>query len=159
MIDRETIEDLIKMMVEHELVELDVADGDQSITLRRAEPHGAAPMYATPAPAPAAPPSASPSNPSASPSTSAAGGAPAESDRITINSPMVGTFYSKPNPDADSFVGAGSKVSDSTVVCLIEAMKVFNEIKAEMKGVITEVLVEDGDPVEYNQPLFVIDPA
>lgn len=150
MIDRKTIEDLIKMMVEHEIVELDVADGDQGVTIRRA---GAfAPPQATAA-APLAPAPLQPQAAAASgggESGKHAGGVEGQ----VIKSPMVGTFYSRPNPDAEPFVSAGGKVSDSTVVCLIEAMKVFNEIKAECRGTIAEILVNDGDAVEYGQPLF-----
>lgn len=151
MIDRKTIEDLIKMMVEHEIVELDVADGEQSVTIRRAGAFSAPQVTATPAIA-AAP---SPLQPAA-----ASGGPAVEAPRHVggegqfIRSPMVGTFYSRPNPDAEPFVSAGGKVSDSTVVCLIEAMKVFNEIKAECRGTVAEILVNDGDAVEYGQPLF-----
>ncbi len=75
-----------------------------------------------------------------------------------VKSPMIGTFYRKPSPEADSYVEAGSMVVPDTVVCLIEAMKVMNEIKAEVKGTIAEVLVEDGKPVEYGQSLFRIEP-
>jgi len=152
MIDRKTIEDLIKMMVEHEIVELDVADGEQSVTIRRAGAFSGPQVTVGPpgvnAPSPLQP-------------QSAAGGSSVEPHKPSggaegpfIRSPMVGTFYSRPNPDAEPFVSAGGKVSDSTVVCLIEAMKVFNEIKAECRGTIAEILVNDGDAVEYGQPLF-----
>lgn len=156
MIERKTIEELIQLMEDHDLVELDVVDGDQSVTLRRAgavAQHMPMPMMpaAAPAPAPAAAPE---------PSSSGGGGgaAPAAPDGMTIDSPMVGTFYSKANPDADPFVSVGSKVSESSVVCLVEAMKVFNEIKAEMRGTIAEILVSDGEAVEYGQPLFRVKP-
>jgi len=149
MIDRKTIEDLIKMMVEHEIVELDVADGEQGVTIRRA---GA---FAPPQVTTAAPLAPAPLQPQAAAS---AGGEPAKHaggvEGQVIKSPMVGTFYSRPNPDAEPFISAGGKVSDSTVVCLIEAMKVFNEIKAECRGTIAEILVNDGDAVEYGQALF-----
>ncbi len=151
MIDRKTIEDLIKMMVEHEIVELDVADGEQSVTIRRAGAFSAPQVTATPAIA-AAPSPLQPSAPAAAPSGETHKHAGGEGQ--FIRSPMVGTFYSRANPDAEPFVSAGGKVSDSTVVCLIEAMKVFNEIKAECRGTIAEVLVNDGDAVEYGQPLF-----
>ena len=75
-----------------------------------------------------------------------------------VKSPMIGTFYRRPSPDADSFVEVGSVVEPDTVVCIIEAMKVMNEIKAEVKGTIAEVLLEDGKPVEYGQALFRIEP-
>jgi len=150
MIDRKTIEDLIKMMVEHEIVELDVADGDQGVTIRRAGAFAPSPVTAAAplAPAPLQPQAATSS--AVGESAKRVGGAEGQ----VIKSPMVGTFYSRPNPDAEPFVSAGGKVSDSTVVCLIEAMKVFNEIKAECRGTIAEILVNDGDAVEYGQPLF-----
>jgi len=75
-----------------------------------------------------------------------------------IVSPMVGTFYQSPSPDADPYVSVGSKVSESTVVCIVEAMKLFNEIEAEVKGEIVEILVKDGQLVEYGQPLFLVKP-
>ena len=76
-----------------------------------------------------------------------------------VKSPMIGTFYRKPSPDAEPFVEVGAKVGADTVVCIIEAMKVMNEIKAEVKGTIIEVLMEEGKPVEYGQALFRIDPS
>jgi acetyl-CoA carboxylase biotin carboxyl carrier protein len=77
--------------------------------------------------------------------------------RVTINSPMVGTFYAAPAPDAPPFVQAGSEIKVGQVVCIIEAMKLMNEIKSEARGKITEILVNNGDPVEFGQPLFVIE--
>ena len=85
--------------------------------------------------------------------------APAPQNLPTINSPMVGTFYRSPSPDSASYVEVGTQVTEETVVCIIEAMKVMNEIKAEMRGVITEIRVESGKPVEFGQPLFSIKPA
>ena len=78
---------------------------------------------------------------------------------IAIKSPMIGTFYRKPSPDKQPFVNIGDDVNENTVVCMIEAMKLFNEIEAEMSGKIVKVLVDDGSPVEYDQPLFLVDPA
>lgn len=78
---------------------------------------------------------------------------------IEIKSPMIGTFYRKPSPDKPSFVNIGDEVKNETVVCVIEAMKLFNEIEAEITGKIVKVLVDDGSPVEYNQPLFLVDPS
>ena len=78
---------------------------------------------------------------------------------IEIPSPIVGTFYRKPAPDADSFVQVGSEVSEDTVVCVIEAMKVMNEIKAEVKGVIKKILIDDATPVQYGQTLFLVEPS
>ena len=98
---------------------------------------------AAPAPAPAAAPAAAPEQ-------------PAEPE---IKSPMIGTFYRKPSPESEAYVEVGDTVTADTVVCIIEAMKVMNEIKAEMSGVITEILVEDGRPVEFGQALFRVRPA
>ncbi len=87
----------------------------------------------------------------------AAGGA--KSNEVEIKSPMIGTFYRSPSPESGSFVEVGAEVNPDTVVCIIEAMKVMNEIKAEVKGVITQVLVENGKPVEFGQPLFKVRPV
>lgn len=156
MIKKDTIEEFIKLMVEHDLVELDVADGEQSITLRRADPSGGYVSFvgAPPAMAATANVNAASSPAAGGSSASEAGAGFSEASGTTIDSPMVGTFYSRPNPDADPFISVGSRVSDGTVVCLIEAMKVFNEIKAECSGEIVEILVADGDPVEFGQPIF-----
>ena len=82
-----------------------------------------------------------------------------DSKYITIKSPMVGTFYRKPSPDKDTFVNIGDNVSDNSVVCIIEAMKLFNEIEAEVSGKIVKILVDDATPVEFEQPLFLVDPS
>lgn len=82
-----------------------------------------------------------------------------ESKYITIKSPMIGTFYRKPSPDKDVFVNVGSDVKNDTVVCVIEAMKLFNQIEAEVSGKIVKILVDDATPVEYDQPLFLVDPS
>ena len=82
-----------------------------------------------------------------------------DSNYITIKSPMVGTFYRKPSPDKSPFVNIGDSVNETTVVCIVEAMKLFNEIEAEVSGKIVKVLVEDSSPVEFEQPLFLVDPS
>jgi acetyl-CoA carboxylase biotin carboxyl carrier protein len=95
--------------------------------------------------------------------TPAAPAAPAANDNdsnyITIKSPMIGTFYRKPSPDKDAFVSIGDEVSSGSVVCVVEAMKLFNEIESEVSGKIVKVLVDDMSPVEYDQPLFLVDPS
>ena len=78
---------------------------------------------------------------------------------ITVKSPMVGTFYRKPSPDKDSFVNIGDNISENTVVCIIEAMKLFNEIEAEVTGKVVKILVDDSSPVEFEQDLFLVDPS
>jgi acetyl-CoA carboxylase biotin carboxyl carrier protein len=97
--------------------------------------------------------------PMGNPASGAGLAATAAEDTVTFNSPMVGTFYRAVSPDADALVNPGDRVEAETVLCLIEAMKVFNEIKAEMTGTVVEVLAENGEAVEYNQPLFLIRPS
>jgi acetyl-CoA carboxylase biotin carboxyl carrier protein len=101
-----------------------------------------------------------PSQPLAAPLISAPMAAPAaNTGEIDIKSPMIGTFYRSPSPESASYVDVGSEVNPETVVSIIEAMKVMNEIKAEVKGVVTQVLVENGKPVEFGQPLFKVRPT
>ncbi|MEY5049653.1 MAG: acetyl-CoA carboxylase biotin carboxyl carrier protein [Bacteroidota bacterium] len=98
--------------------------------------------------------------PAAAPSTSAAAPAADETSKyVTIKSPMIGTFYSSPKPEIDAFVSAGSDVSKGQVVCIIEAMKLFNEIESDISGRIVKVLVDNATPVEFDQPLFLVDPS
>lgn len=108
--------------------------------------------YQAPA-APVAAPAAAPATETKAESTSD------DSKYITIKSPMIGTFYRKPSPDKDVFVNVGSEVKSDTVVCVIEAMKLFNQIEAEVSGKIVKILVDDASPVEYDQPLFLVDPS
>ena len=109
--------------------------------------------YQAPAAAPIAAPVAAPAAETKTESTSD------DSKYITIKSPMIGTFYRKPSPDKDVFVNVGSEVKNDTVVCVIEAMKLFNQIEAEVSGKIVKILVDDASPVEYDQPLFLVDPS
>lgn len=107
---------------------------------------------APPAPAPSAPVTPTPAAPEAS--------APATDDNyITVKSPMIGTFYRSTNPESDPFVSVGSSIQKGAPVCIIEAMKLFNEIESEVSGTIVKVLVDDATPVEYDQPLFLVDPS
>lgn len=144
---------LVALMNEHDLSEIDLRQGSQRVRLRRGADQpvfAATPAYAPAAPAPA--PQAAPSAPTASSAAPAA--APAGK---TINSPMVGTFYLSSSPDTAPFIKIGDQVGPDTTICIIEAMKVFNEIPAETSGKITAVLVENGMPVEFGQPLFRIE--
>lgn len=109
--------------------------------------------YQTPVSAPAAAPVSAP--PENSETTSSAD----ESKYVTIKSPMIGTFYRKPSPDKEVFVNVGDTVTVGKVVCVIEAMKLFNQIESEVNGKIVKILVEDASPVEYDQPLFLVDPS
>ena len=153
--DVRTVEYLLKLMSEHELSEIALQEGDQRIRLRK----GGVAITALPTAAVAPPaPVASAPTPAASPATPAAPAASAK-NYIEIKSPMVGTFYAKPKPDKPDYVAVGAKVTPKTVVCQIEAMKLFNEIAAECSGTVTEVCVKNGDAVEYNQVLFRVEPA
>ena len=108
--------------------------------------------------APAAPPVAAPT--ATAPATETKTESTSDDSKyITIKSPMIGTFYRKPSPDKDVFVNVGSEVKNDTVVCVIEAMKLFNQIEAEVSGKIVKILVDDASPVEYDQPLFLVDPS
>jgi acetyl-CoA carboxylase biotin carboxyl carrier protein len=149
--DIERIRKLIELMKEHDLGEIDLRQENQRIRLCGAG-HGHA--YLAPAMASApAPPIASSSAPAPPAATD-----PLEGPHIAvIKSPMVGTFYSKPNPNAKDFVDVGSAVQNDTVICIIEAMKVFNEINAEMRGKIVQVLVKNEEAVDFGKPLFKID--
>jgi acetyl-CoA carboxylase biotin carboxyl carrier protein len=151
--DLRTIKYLVRLMGRHDLSEIDLREGDLRIRLRRGAHDLTLPTVAVgPAPLGAAPPAAAPAAASAEPSKPAKPLNP-------IKSPVVGTFYNAPNPDAEPFVKVGSRVTPTSVVCIIEAMKIFNEIQAECTGVITEVLVENQQPVEYGQVLFQVDPT
>lgn len=153
MLDIDKIQKLIEVMVKNDLVEVSLRDGDVEVNLRR--PNAAAALSA-PAVPPVAPTGGNnpvvvapppPEEPEAETETG---------EFVEIKSPMVGTFYASPDPDSPPFVTPGAKVVPSTVVCLLEAMKVFSEIKAEVTGTIERVLVKNAEPVEYGQPLFLV---
>jgi acetyl-CoA carboxylase biotin carboxyl carrier protein len=148
--DVKKVRRLVEMMKEHDLAEIDLRQGDQRVRIRR----GAEPVVTGGAPVTYAPPPAPRSGGEAP-----AAGASAAADLPTIKSPMVGTFYVASGPDAPPFVKVGDHIGPDTIVCIIEAMKVFNEIPAEMSGKIAAVLVENGAPVEYGQPLFKVEPG
>lgn len=152
--DLARIKQLVRLMRENDLSEIDIRVEASRLRLRRGA-ENAVYTSVTPAPIPMQAPVAAESKPA-----EAAASKPAAdtSSLLTITSPIVGTFYRSPSPEADSFVSVGSKVSDDTIVCIIEAMKVFNEIPAKVSGTIREVLLENGAPVEYGQPLFRVEP-
>jgi len=150
MIDVSKLKDLVTLMSANDLAEVSIKQGEEHITIKRGVQGGGQPVYhASHAPMNHAPQHATPAAPAA-PAT------PVAPAGVTIDSPMVGTFYGRPNPEAKPFVSVGSKVSAGTVVCIIEAMKVFNEIKAEKDGTIDAILVKDGQAVEFGQALFSI---
>lgn len=145
---------IVELMNEHDLSEIDLRQGETRIRLRRGaenpvviEPRPAAPPAAPPPPAPVA----SPPTPEST---------PAQDDRLAVvSSPMVGTFYTSPKPGEPPFVKIGDRVEPDSPVCVIEAMKVFNEIPAEVSGTIVAVLIENEQPVEYGQAMFKVDPG
>ncbi len=139
------VEQLVRLMVDNDLTELDIEEGARKILLKRG---GEAPISAAPAQAPAAA--------LALPSGLDQGAEEPEIEYAEVKSPMVGTFYTAVSPDSPAFVSVGDAIEVDDVVCIVEAMKVMNEIKAEMRGEVLEVLVENGEPVEFGQPLFLI---
>ena len=153
--DIKDIKAIIDLMKKNSITEFELERQDSKIRLKRG-PNGGAPIvqYDEPAAggAPALMPVATPALSAGTPQTPATG-------EIEVKSPMIGTFYRAPSPEAASYVEMGTEISPESVVCIIEAMKVMNEIKAEVKGIITQVLVENGKPVEFGQPLFKVRPA
>ncbi len=154
--DLRRIRRLVDLMKEYDLSEIDLQQGDTRIQLRR----GSETVTVAPSPAPVA---IAPALPDAferpdRPAKAPAAEAKAEEEHlVVIRSPMVGTFYSAPDPDSPPYVKVGDMVGPDTVVCIVEAMKVFNQIPAEVSGKIVAILVESGEPVEYGQPLFKVD--
>ena len=151
--DVNLLERLVKLMSANDLNTVDVRDGDKRVILKRGAAAPVTMTYAAPQPTSApAPAAASGSN------NAPAAPASEESNLSPIKSPMVGTFYAAPSPDAKPFVSVGTRVDDDTDVCVIEAMKVFNNIKAECSGTIAKILVENGETVEFGQTLFLVKP-
>lgn len=163
------IQDLIKFVAKSGVSEVEIENKDFKITIKT-PPHKkgkflveaqaevqtqmvAAPMQAMPVAA--APLAAAP----IAEATASTDSSDDDSKYVAIKSPMIGTFYRKPSPDKANFVNVGDDISEDTVVSMIEAMKLFNEIEAEITGKIVKVLVDDGSPVEYDQPLFLVDPS
>ncbi len=158
------IKELIKLVNELDLAEVKIVNKEFQLKIRTSKDvkvqtvSAAAPMMA----APAAPPVAAstvPVSPAATPAGAADEGAADNGNYIEIKSPMVGTFYRSSGPDKPPFVQVGDTLSQGSVVCIIEAMKLFNEIESEVTGKIVKVMVDDSTPVEYDQVLFLVDPA
>jgi len=144
--DIKEIRQLVKLMVDNDLTELNIAEGENKVALKR----GAGDM----------PVIAAAQLPQALPAAAPAAEAPATPDEklLEIKSPMVGTFYAAPSPDSDPYTSNGDAVGQETVVCIVEAMKVMNEIKAECSGTIVEICVQNAQPVEFGQVLFRVRP-
>ncbi len=139
----ERLQQLVELMEEHALSEVDLQQNHQRIRLRRGA-IGEVQVAATQATAPVAARTDSPTDVGVE-------------NTVTINSPMVGTFYTRPNPEADAFIKVGDHINADTIVCVVEAMKVFNEIPADVSGQIVAVLVENEESVEFGKPLFKVD--
>jgi acetyl-CoA carboxylase biotin carboxyl carrier protein len=152
MIDIRKLKELVKLMVANDLAEMDLRDTDEQVTIRR---HGD--TFVTSSPSVQAQTAIASAPPVQAPPAALATEAPAQ-EGIEIVSPMVGTFYLSPDPDSPSFVSVGDPVDNDTTVCIVEAMKIFNEIKAQVRGTISKLLVENGEPVEFGQPLFLVKP-
>jgi len=154
--DIRSIRKLIEIVEQSDIAEIEIKEGEHNIRITRSkEPviisaPAAAPMQQT-APAPAPVTAAAPAPTEAAPS------APAEISGHTTTSPMVGTFYASPSPDADAFVKVGDQVSVGDTLCIIEAMKIMNPIEADVAGTIKQILVNNAEPVEFGQPLFIIE--
>ncbi|MGG4605607.1 acetyl-CoA carboxylase biotin carboxyl carrier protein [Paenalcaligenes sp. Me131] len=149
--DLRKLKTLIDLVAESDISELEVTEGDGKVRIVKASAAAqqvvyAAPQAVAPAAAPVAPVAAAP----------AAEAAPAAPAGHVVPAPMVGTFYRAPNPGAAPFVEVGQSVKEGDALCIIEAMKLLNEIEADKSGVIKEILIENGEPVEFGQPLFVI---
>lgn len=166
------IQDLIKFIAKAGVTEVEIEKSDFKITIKSEMPKkkkglgeaettiqvpmamatGMAPIAAAPAAATPAAPAAPAAETSESPATE-------EDNYVTVKSPMIGTFYRRPSPDKDAFVEVGDSTKIGDTICVIEAMKLFNEIESEITGKIVKILVDDNSPVEYDQPLFLVDPA
>jgi acetyl-CoA carboxylase biotin carboxyl carrier protein len=150
-VELKDIKAIIDLMKKNSITEFELEEKDSKLRLKRGLSAGipAAPSEESmPMPMPAPMPMVAP----------APAAVPAPTGEIDVKSPMIGTFYRSPSPEAAPYIEIGAEVSPDTVVCIIEAMKVMNEIKAEVKGIITQALVENGKPVEFGQPLFKVRP-
>lgn len=162
--DIKEIQSLIKFVSKSGASEVKLEMEDFKITIRTGAAGGSAPettviQQIPMAQAPAMPVAPAPEAAPATPATPAAPAAEENDKYITVKSPIIGTFYRKPSPDKDPFVEVGSNISKGDVLCVIEAMKLFNDIESEVSGKIVKILVDDSSPVEFDQPLFLVDPS
>ncbi len=152
--DLNYVRKLVKLLSESSLGEIEIEEDGRKIRLAK---YSSAPPHAEPAPIPAAAPEATIVVPAPA---AAAPAPPPEAERYhQVKSPIVGTFYRAPAPDAAPFVQVGSSIAPGTVLCIVEAMKLMNEIEADVSGKIVKILVENGQPVEYDQTLFLVEPT
>lgn len=161
--DIKQIQDLIKFVSKSGVNEVSIEEKDFKITIKtNQEPTYVTASIPTAHAVPAAAAPAAPVAVAAAPAAQAAPAAPAADDSskyITIKSPIIGTFYRSPGPDKPVFVNVGDEITSGKVICIVEAMKLFNEIESEVSGKIVKILVNDAQPVEYDQPLFLVDPS
>lgn len=173
MMNQKEIQELIKFVSKSGVTEVEIEEKDFKITIKSEpkrrkgdneenvvyiqQPMQAMPQQQMPAAMPQAAPAAAPAP--AAPAATTEGSEDADSKYITVKSPMIGTFYRSPSPDKPVYIEVGSEVKVGDTVCIIEAMKLFNEIESEVQGKIVKVLVDDATPVEYDQPLFLVDPS
>ena len=150
--DIRKIKKLIELLEESNINELEITEGEESVRISRGAPIAPVQYAAAPPPAAVAAPA-----PTAAVSAPSAPSTPAAISGHTVNSPMVGSFYRSPAPGAPAFVEVGSAVKKGDVICIIEAMRMMNQIEADKSGTIAAILVEDGEPVEFDQPLVSID--
>jgi acetyl-CoA carboxylase biotin carboxyl carrier protein len=148
--DIRKVKKLIELLEESDVAEIEIHEGEESVRISRGSTAVVAPMAAPIAAAPVAAPA-----PAAAPAVAPA--AEPEIQGHAVRSPMVGTFYSAPSPDASAFVKEGDTVSAGQTLCIIEAMKILNQIESDKAGKVTKILVENGQPVEFDQPLFIIE--
>jgi len=148
--DLRKLKTLIDLVADSGIAELEITEGEDKVRIVKTMPQ---PIYAAPSPTYATAPA--PAGAAAPAAASAPMPAPS-SDADTVKAPMVGTFYRAPNPGSPSFVEVGQTVKEGQPLCIIEAMKLLNEIEADKSGVVRQILVENGEPVEYGQPLFII---
>jgi len=148
--DLRKLKKLIDLVQESGIAELEITEGEEKVKIVKG---GAAALAAAPVAAPVAPLQA---HPAASAPASAPAAEPAAQEGHVVKAPMVGTFYRSPSPDAKAFVEVGQAVKEGDTICIIEAMKLMNEIEADASGSVKAILVENGQPVEYGQPLFIL---
>lgn len=154
------IQDLIKFVAKSGVSEVEIEQKDFKITIKTPAGKKEVQVIAAPAPAYAPPPPVAAPAPAAAPAAAAPAAAPANDAKyVTIKAPMIGTFYRSAGPGKPVFVNVGDEVKPGKPICIIEAMKLFNEIESDVAGKIVKVLVDDAKPVEYDQPLFLVDPS
>lgn len=157
----EQIRELIQLMAEHDIAQVSIKNGDAQLEVKRIGEQTVVhspPAGVTNTPAPAAPPPAAPA-PAIAETPAAPPPVDDDAGLVPIPSPMVGTFYAAPDPNSPPYVTVGAQITEDSVVCIVEAMKVFNEIKSEVRGTIEKILVSNEEGVDFGQPLFLVRPA